>query len=53
MKPQSSLNIVPLQFTVLHNEFLSVSVLVFSYTHPPSYTSKDHLNFMPMSKLQH
>ena len=53
LKPQSSLNIVQLQITVLHNEFLSVSVLVFSYTHPPSYTSKDHLNFMPMTKLQH
>ena len=52
MKPQSPLNLVQLQITVLHNEFLSVSVLVFSRTNPPSYTSKDHLNFMPVTKLQ-
>ena len=53
MKSQSPLNLVQLQITVLYNEFLSVSVLVFSYTHPPIYTSKDHLNFTPMTKLQH
>ena len=52
MKPQSPLNLVQLQITVLY-EFLSVLGLVFSHTHPPSYTSTDHLNFIPVTKLQH